>query len=131
MKRYKVQKSGPLRGSVSIPGDKSIGHRAIIFGALSRGECSVTGLSGGLDNVATANCFRAMGVDIELGDRSARIRGVGLRGLQMPKTVLDCGNSGTSMRLLAGLLAAQRRGGFAGLLLPGGARAHAHASVVP
>ncbi|MCA9537032.1 MAG: 3-phosphoshikimate 1-carboxyvinyltransferase [Myxococcales bacterium] len=110
MKRYKVQKSGPLRGSVSIPGDKSIGHRAIIFGALSRGECSVTGLSGGLDNVATANCFRAMGVDIELGDRSARIRGVGLRGLQMPKTVLDCGNSGTSMRLLAGLLAAQRFG---------------------
>jgi len=110
MKRYRVQKSGPLRGSVAIPGDKSIGHRAIIFGALSRGECHVTGLSGGLDNVATADCFRAMGVDITLGDRSARIRGVGLRGLQMPKQVLDCGNSGTSMRLLAGLLAAQRFG---------------------
>ncbi|MBK6580965.1 MAG: 3-phosphoshikimate 1-carboxyvinyltransferase [Sandaracinaceae bacterium] len=110
MKRYRVQKSGPLRGSVAIPGDKSIGHRAIIFGALSRGECHVTGLSGGLDNVATADCFRAMGVDIQLGDRSARIRGVGLRGLQMPKQVLDCGNSGTSMRLLAGLLAAQRFG---------------------
>jgi 3-phosphoshikimate 1-carboxyvinyltransferase len=110
MKRYRVTKSGPLRGSVAIPGDKSIGHRAIIFGALSRGECTVTGLSGGLDNVATANCFRAMGVDIELGDRSARIRGVGLRGLSMPKVVLDCGNSGTSMRLLAGLLAAQRFG---------------------
>lgn len=110
MKRYRVRRSGPLRGRIRVPGDKSIGHRALIFGALSRGECRVTGLSGGLDNQSTAEAFRAMGVRIDLAEQSARIEGVGLRGLRMPQQVLDCGNSGTTMRLLAGLLAAQRFG---------------------
>ena len=110
MKRYLIQPSGPLRGVARVPGDKSIGHRAIIFGALSRGRCEITGLSGGLDNIATANCFRAMGVEMELDQTRASIKGVGLRGLAMPQTVLDCGNSGTTMRLLSGLLSGQRFG---------------------
>lgn len=110
MKRYRVRRSGPLRGTIRVPGDKSIGHRALIFGALARGKSRVTGLSGGLDNLATADAFRAMGVGIELSDRTAVIDGVGLRGLRMPERVIDCGNSGTTMRLLSGLLSAQRFG---------------------
>ena len=110
MKRYRIRASGPLKGIARVPGDKSIGHRAILFGALARGESRVTGLSGGLDNVATAECFRAMGVSMDLDRTSAAIRGVGLRGLQMPQQNLDCGNSGTTMRLLSGVLAAQRFG---------------------
>jgi len=110
MKRYRVRASGPLRGTVRVPGDKSIGHRGILFGALARGPSKVTGLSGGLDNLSTADAFRAMGVSIELSDRTAEIQGVGLRGLRMPQKVIDCGNSGTTMRLLAGLLSAQRFG---------------------
>lgn len=110
MKRYKVRRSGPLKGTLRVPGDKSIGHRGLIFGALARGTSRVTGLSGGLDNLATADAFRAMGVEIELTDKTAVIKGVGLRGLRMPDRVIDCGNSGTTMRLLAGLLSAQRFG---------------------
>lgn len=107
MKRYRVRRGGPLRGSLEVPGDKSIGHRAILFGALSRGHCEVTGLSGGLDNRSTAGAFEAMGVPMDLGERRATIEGVGLRGLRMPRAAIDCGNSGTTMRLLCGLLAAQ------------------------
>ena len=110
MKRYRVRKSGPLRGTIRVPGDKSIGHRALIFGALARGTSRVSGLSGGLDNLATAEAFRAMGVTMTLDGSRAEIEGVGLRGLRMPDRVIDCGNSGTTMRLLAGLLSAQRFG---------------------
>lgn len=111
MKRYRISPAaGPLRGTVTVPGDKSIGHRSLIFSALSRGRCQITGLSGGLDNGATAAAFRSMGVSVELDGTSAVVEGVGLRGLRMPTTVLDCGNSGTTMRLLAGLLSPQRFG---------------------
>ncbi|MCB9614326.1 MAG: 3-phosphoshikimate 1-carboxyvinyltransferase [Sandaracinus sp.] len=110
MSRLVVRKSGPLRGRVQVPGDKSIGHRAILFGSLARGRCHVRGLSHGEDNLSTVACMRAMGVKIELEGDRAVIDGVGLRGLSMPSGVLDCGNSGTTMRLLAGLLAAQRFG---------------------
>ena len=115
MKRYRVRPGGPLRGSVSVPGDKSIGHRTLLFGALAEGTSTVRGLSQGLDNEATASALRAMGVKLEFavrdnGLRDARIEGVGLRGLQMPKGSIDCGNSGTTMRLLAGILAAQEFG---------------------
>ena len=108
--RYRIRRSGPLKGRVRVPGDKSIGHRSLIFGALARGTSRVSGLSGGLDNLATANAFRAMGVKIELDETRATIEGVGLRGLKMPEAVIDCGNSGTTMRLLSGLLVAQRFG---------------------
>lgn len=109
-KRYRVRRSGPLRGSVRVPGDKSIGHRSLIFAALARGTSRITGLSTGLDNVATAEAFRAMGVEVHSEAELTVVQGVGLRGLRMPNTVLDCGNSGTTMRLLAGLLSGQRFG---------------------
>lgn len=95
---------------VEVPGDKSIGHRSLIFGALGRGVSRITGLSEGLDNAATREAFRAMGVAVESTDDSTLVHGVGLRGLQMPRDVVDCGNSGTTMRLLAGLLSGQRFG---------------------
>lgn len=109
-KRYRVRQSGPLRGVVRVPGDKSIGHRSLIFGALARGVSRVTGLSEGLDNQATRQAFRSMGVAIEQNDDVTTIAGLGLRGLHMPSDVIDCGNSGTTMRLLAGLLSGQRFG---------------------
>ncbi len=109
-KQYRVRRSGPLRGSVRVPGDKSIGHRSLIFGALGRGVSRITGLSEGLDNAATRRAFRSMGVAVESTDDATTVHGVGLRGLRMPSDVIDCGNSGTTMRLLAGLLSGQRFG---------------------
>lgn len=99
----------PLGGAARVPGDKSIGHRAVLFGALTSGECRVTGLSGGEDNRRTVAALRALGVRIdEVAPGAATIHGVGLDGLREATGPLDCGNSGTSMRLLCGLLAAQR-----------------------
>ena len=109
-KRYRVRRSGPLGGSIRVPGDKSIGHRSLIFGALGRGVSRITGLSEGLDNAATREAFRSMGVAVESTGDATTVNGVGLRGLQMPADVVDCGNSGTTMRLLAGLLSGQRFG---------------------
>jgi len=109
-KRYRVRRSGPLRGSVRVPGDKSIGHRSLIFGALGRGVSRITGLSEGLDNAATRQAFRSMGVEVQSTEEATQVHGVGLRGLRMPTDVVDCGNSGTTMRLLAGLLSGQRFG---------------------
>lgn len=103
--------SKPLVGSVPVPSDKSIGHRALLVAALTNGTCEIRGFSHGEDNVSTGHALRAMGVPIEgLDDTSSsvvRVRGVGLFGLGVPKQALDCGNSGTTMRLLCGLLAAQ------------------------
>ena len=93
-----------------MPGDKSIGHRALLLSALSDGQCHLSGLSSGLDNIATQNALAAMGVNIERTGDKATVEGVGLRGLKMASDVIDCGNSGTSMRLLAGLLCAQKFG---------------------
>ncbi len=101
--------TGPLTGSVPVPSDKSIGHRAILFGALSTGRTHVRKLSFGEDNVATLAAFTAMGIESERdGADALLIHGRGLYGLREPKGALDCGNSGTTMRLLAGVLAAQR-----------------------
>jgi 3-phosphoshikimate 1-carboxyvinyltransferase len=98
----------PLVGSVPVPSDKSIGHRALLFAALCEGTSKIHGFSHGEDNVSTANALRAMGVAVaEPGALELEVRGVGLRGLTAPAAPLDCGNSGTTMRLLAGLLAAQ------------------------
>lgn len=114
-KSWKVRPSGPLRGSVRVPGDKSIGHRALLFGALAEGRSTVQGLSGGLDNAATAEAFRQMGAKYEFFGEPATgvtaiVDGVGLDGLKMPSGVIDCGNSGTTMRLLAGIMVAQKFG---------------------
>lgn len=97
-----------LSGEITVPGDKSISHRAIIFGAIAKGITTINDFLDGEDCLATVKAFQAMGVKIE-GPVNQRvvIHGVGKYGLQKPNDVLDCGNSGTSMRLLAGILAAQ------------------------
>jgi 3-phosphoshikimate 1-carboxyvinyltransferase len=98
----------PLTGSVTVPSDKSIGHRALLFSALCEGTSRISSFSRGEDNLATMGCLRALGVRVdEVGPHELEVHGVGLRGLAPPKGDLDCGNSGTSMRLLAGVLAAQ------------------------
>jgi 3-phosphoshikimate 1-carboxyvinyltransferase len=99
----------PLVGSVPVPSDKSIGHRALLLGALCTGKTRIAGFSHGEDNVSTASCLRAMGVVIdEEGPAELVVGGVGLDGLHAPAAELDCGNSGTTMRLLCGTLAGQR-----------------------
>jgi 3-phosphoshikimate 1-carboxyvinyltransferase len=100
---------GPLRGRVRVPGDKSISHRAMMFGSLADGVTEVGGFLEGEDTLATAAAFRAMGVRIDAEGPGRRIvHGVGLHGLKAPAGPLDLGNSGTGMRLLAGILAGQR-----------------------
>jgi 3-phosphoshikimate 1-carboxyvinyltransferase len=100
--------TGPLTGSVPVPSDKSIGHRALLFSSIAEGTSTIKNFSFGEDNVSTADCMRAMGVTIEqTGPSELRVTGVGLRGLRAPQKNLDCGNSGTTMRLLCGLLCAQ------------------------
>ena len=106
---YHVSPGGRLTGTLRVPGDKSISHRAIMLGAVAEGETHVTGFLEGEDCLATMRAFRAMGVTIE-GPEAGRVRisGVGLHGLRAPAAPLDMGNSGTAMRLMAGLLAGQR-----------------------
>ena len=100
--------AGPLRGSVPVPSDKSISHRALILAALASGSSVLRGFSSGEDNVATLRAFQAMGVAArEDASGTVEIDGVGLDGLRAPAQDLDCGNSGTTMRLLCGLLSAQ------------------------
>jgi 3-phosphoshikimate 1-carboxyvinyltransferase len=105
---YRVAPGGRLVGRVRVPGDKSISHRAIMLGSIAEGVTRVEGFLEGEDSLATLNAFRRMGVPIE-GPEAGQvvIRGVGMRGLRVPAAPLDLGNSGTSMRLLAGLLAGQ------------------------
>lgn len=106
---YVVEPGGTMSGSVGVPGDKSISHRAVILGALAEGTTMVSGFLEGRDCLATREAFRAMGVAIEHpAPGRLALRGVGLHGLRPPPGSLDLGNSGTSMRMLAGLLAAQR-----------------------
>ncbi len=109
----------PLRGVVRVPSDKSVGHRAVMFAALAEGTSTIRRFSFGEDNVSTLRCFEAMGVAHEVVEAPVfpkggriRVHGLGLFGLKMPVDgrPLDCGNSGTTMRLLSGLLAAQAFG---------------------
>ena len=98
----------PLHGDIRVPGDKSISHRSIMFGALAEGTSHVSGFLEGQDALATLNAFRAMGVTIEgPNEGQVTIHGVGMYGLKAPENPLNMGNSGTSIRLLAGLLAGQ------------------------
>lgn len=106
--KFIVHPGGVIRGELRVPGDKSISHRSIMLGALAEGTTKVTGFLEGEDALATLAAFRAMGVDIIGPDKGrVTIQGVGMHGLKAPAGQLDLGNSGTSMRLLSGLLAAQ------------------------
>jgi len=99
---------GCLKGTLRVPGDKSISHRSIMFGSLAEGITDVSGFLEGEDCLSTMRAFRAMGVEIDhSGEGQVRIHGVGLHGLKQPDAGLDLGNSGTSMRLMAGLCAGQ------------------------
>jgi 3-phosphoshikimate 1-carboxyvinyltransferase len=98
----------PLRGTIRVPGDKSISHRAIMLAAIADGVSTIDGFLEGGDTLATAAAFAAMGVRIEAPATGVRqVHGVGIDGLRAPDRVLDCGNAGTAMRLLSGLLAGQ------------------------
>jgi 3-phosphoshikimate 1-carboxyvinyltransferase len=104
-----MKPGGSLRGTLRVPGDKSISHRSIMLGSLAEGVTEVSGFLRGEDSLATLNAFRRMGVSIDgPEDGRVRIKGVGMGGLREPDGPLDLGNSGTSMRLLTGLLAGQR-----------------------
>ncbi|MGF6419486.1 3-phosphoshikimate 1-carboxyvinyltransferase [Stenotrophomonas sp. AN71] len=103
-----ARKGRPLQGSLTIPGDKSVSHRSVMFAALADGTSHIDGFLEGEDTRATARIFSQLGVRIETPSPSQRIvHGVGVDGLQAPDAALDCGNAGTGMRLLAGLLAGQ------------------------
>jgi len=95
---------GPLSGEVRVPGDKSIAHRAILFGAIAEGPTVVRGVGGGEDNASTIRVLRSLGVRIDRDGDVVRVDGRGFDGLRDPGGTLDCGNSGTTMRLVAGVL---------------------------
>ncbi len=101
----RVGHSPALRGVCSVPGDKSISHRALLFGALCRGPVEIRGMGLGGDNASTASALRALGVAVHVSGSSALVDGRGFSGLHEAKAALDCGNSGTTMRLFCGLLA--------------------------
>lgn len=96
-----------LKGEVTVPGDKSISHRAVMFGALAEGTTEVINFLQGADCLSTIECFRKMGISIENTPEHILIHGRGLHGLQAPDSILDTGNSGTTTRLISGILAAQ------------------------
>lgn len=103
-----ITKSAGLRGELIVPGDKSISHRAIMFGALADGTTEITNFLQGADCLSTISCFQAMGVEIENCPDHVLIHGAGLHGLKAPDRMLDVGNSGTTTRLISGILAGQR-----------------------
>ncbi|MEZ5461785.1 3-phosphoshikimate 1-carboxyvinyltransferase [Dokdonella sp.] len=101
-------RAGPIRGELRVPGDKSVSHRAIMLAGLAEGVSEIEGFLEGEDTLATAAAFASMGVHIETPSPGRRrVHGVGLHGLAVPAGPIDCGNAGTGMRLLAGLLAGQ------------------------
>ncbi|HEY6919690.1 MAG TPA: 3-phosphoshikimate 1-carboxyvinyltransferase, partial [Tabrizicola sp.] len=102
----KSRKSGPLKGVAAVPGDKSISHRSLIFGAMAVGETKITGLLEGQDVLDTAKAMRAFGATVTRhGEGSWTVNGVGVGGFQEPADVLDVGNSGTGARLIMGTMA--------------------------
>jgi 3-phosphoshikimate 1-carboxyvinyltransferase len=104
-----VKKRGPLKGQLTVPGDKSISHRAVMFGALAEGTTEVTNFLQGADCLSTIRCFNQLGIEIHnsIASETVTIHGKGLHGLSVPKDILDVGNSGTTMRLISGILSGQ------------------------
>lgn len=103
----KLTPSAGLHGTITVPGDKSISHRAVMLGALANGTTRITGFLMGEDCLSTIDCFRKMGTEIEVSDHEVIVRGSGLRGLHASDALLYTGNSGTTTRLLCGILAGQ------------------------
>ncbi|MCQ2508938.1 MAG: 3-phosphoshikimate 1-carboxyvinyltransferase [Lachnospiraceae bacterium] len=97
----------PLKGELIIPGDKSISHRAVMFGSISEGLTEITHFLPGADCLSTISCFRKMGIEIEQEENRVLVHGKGLHGLTAPSEILDCGNSGTTTRLISGILSGQ------------------------
>jgi 3-phosphoshikimate 1-carboxyvinyltransferase len=103
-----IEKINQLKGNISVPGDKSISHRSLILGSIAQGETRIYNFLNSLDCLQTFECMQSLGAEIELGeDNFIKIKGKGLYGLQEPKDMLEVGNSGTTIRLLAGLLSGQ------------------------
>jgi 3-phosphoshikimate 1-carboxyvinyltransferase len=97
-----------LQGTLRVPGDKSISHRALMLGALAEGETIIQGLLPGEDPISTARCLRALGAEItEINSTEVRVRGTGLGQLKEASDILDAGNSGTTLRLMMGILSSQ------------------------
>ncbi len=103
----KLTSRGALRGEITVPGDKSISHRAVMFGSLAKGDTRIRNFLRGDDCLSTISCFRSMGIRIEDDGGEVIVHGRGLHGLEEPGNMLDCGNSGTTLRLLSGILAGQ------------------------
>lgn len=102
-----VTKASHLKGEITIPGDKSISHRSVMFGSIAKGTTKISHYLQGADCLSTISCFEKMGIRIENNGSSVLVHGQGLHGLKKPETILDCGNSGTTTRLISGILAAQ------------------------
>ena len=103
----KLHTKTALKGEVTIPGDKSISHRPIMFGAIAEGTTEVTHFLEGADCLSTISCFQKMGIEIQRNKDTVLIKGKGLHGLSAPTGILDVGNSGTTTRLISGILAGQ------------------------
>lgn len=103
----RVQQAKQIKGTVRVPGDKSISHRAVMFGALAEGTTTIEGFLPGADCLSTISCFRRMGIEIEQKGDAVTVNGKGWYGLQEPSMHLDVGNSGTTIRLMAGIMATQ------------------------
>ncbi len=107
IKMTEIKKISSARGEITVPGDKSISHRAVMLGALADGTTHIKGFLKGADCLSTIDCFRAMGIDIEVNDDDITVHGKGLHGLTKPADTLYTGNSGTTTRLLCGILSGQ------------------------
>ena len=103
----KLHATHSLKGEITVPGDKSISHRAVMFGALAEGTTEITNFLQGADCLSTIDCFRRLGIEIENTAEAIRIHGRGLHGLKQSAAMLDAGNSGTTTRLISGILAGQ------------------------
>lgn len=101
------EKVTTIKGEIAVPGDKSISHRAVMFGSIAKGLTEITNFLQGADCLSTISCFRRLGIDIENTPDKILVHGKGLHGLSAPSEILDAGNSGTTTRLISGILAAQ------------------------
>lgn len=103
----KFKRASRLKGEITVPGDKSISHRAVMFGSIAEGTTEIHNFLQGADCLSTIACFESMGIAIENNGGTVRVHGRGLHGLTAPDRILDCGNSGTTTRLISGILCAQ------------------------